>query len=228
MSLTGYELADGIATIRIDDGKVNALSEAMLGEISSRFDQAEADEAVVILTGNERVFSAGFDLRTEAEGWPPMLVAGARLAERMLSFPRPVVAACNGSAIAMGSFLLLSSDQRIGAEDPELRMGLNEVAIGLTLPWFAIELARHRLPRPWFDRCTVTGVMIGPDDGVAAGFLDEVVVPEELEARALEAARTLAGINHDAHAATKLRIRREVLEGVRDGIDRIEGEGREW
>ena len=227
MGLTTYELSDGIATIRIDDGKVNALSETMLAEISARFDEAERDEAVVILTGRERIFSAGFDLRTEGEGWPPMLVAGARLAERMLSFPRPVVAACNGSAIAMGSFLLLSADHRIGA-DADLKLGLNEVAIGLTLPWFAIELARHRLPRPWFDRCTVTGVMIGPEEGVAAGFLDELVPPEELEERALGAARVLAGINHDAHLATKLRVRSEVLDGVRDGIARIEGDGREW
>lgn len=227
MSRTEYELVEGIATIRIDDGKVNALSEAMLGEISARFDQAEADEAVVILTGNDRVFSAGFDLRTEPEGWPTMLVAGAKLARRMLSFPRPVVAACNGSAIAMGSFLLLSSDQRIAA-DTDLQVGLNEVAIGMTLPWFAIEIARHRLSRPWFDRCTVTGVMLGPGDGLAAGFLDEVVAADRLEARALEAARTLAGINHEAHLATKLRIRREVLAGISDGIDRIEGEGREW
>ncbi|MCB0865370.1 MAG: crotonase/enoyl-CoA hydratase family protein [Solirubrobacterales bacterium] len=227
MGLTTYELSDGIATIRIDDGKVNALSETMLAEISARFDEAERDEAVVILTGRERIFSAGFDLRTEGEGWPPMLVAGARLAERMLSFPRPVVAACNGSAIAMGSFLLLSADHRIGA-DADLKLGLNEVAIGLTLPWFAIELARHRLPRPWFDRCTVTGVMIGPEEGVAAGFLDELVPPEELEERALGAARVLAGINHDAHLATKLRVRSEVLDGVRDGIARIEGDGRDW
>lgn len=227
MGLTTYELSDGIATIRIDDGKVNALSETMLAEISARFDEAERDEAVVILTGRERIFSAGFDLRTEGEGWPPMLVAGARLAERMLSFPRPVVAACNGSAIAMGSFLLLSADHRIGA-DADLKLGLNEVAIGLTLPWFAIELARHRLPRPWFDRCTVTGVMIGPEEGVAAGFLDELVPPEALEERALGAARVLAGINHDAHLATKLRVRSEVLDGVRDGIARIEGDGRDW
>lgn len=227
MSRTAYELADGVATIRLDDGKVNALSEAMLGEIAARFDQAEADGAVVILTGRERVFSAGFDLRTEGEGWPPMLIAGARLAERMLSFPRPVVAACNGNAIAMGSFLLLAADQRIGA-DADYKLGLNEVAIGLTLPWFAIELARHRLARPWFDRCTVTGVMIGPRDGADAGFLDELVAAEQLEERALEAARTLTAINHDAHLATKLRIRREVLEGVRDGIERISGDGREW
>ncbi len=227
MSRTAYELDDGIATIRMDDGKVNALSEAMVGEISSRFDQAEADEAVVILTGRERTFSAGFDLRTEAEGWPAMLTAGARLMERMLSFPRPVVAACNGSAVAAGAFLLLSADYRVGA-DVDLKVGLNEVAIGLTLPWFAIELARHRLPRPWFDRCTVTGALIGAEDGVRAGFLDELVAPDTLEARALEAAKTLAGLNHDAHLATKLRVRSEVLDGLRDGVARIEGEGREW
>lgn len=227
MSRTAYELTDGIATIRLDDGKVNALSEAMLVEIAARFDQAEEDGAVVILTGRERIFSAGFDLRTEPEGWPPMLIAGARLAERMLSFPHPVIAACNGSAIAMGSFLLLAADQRIGAEG-DYKLGLNEVAIGMRLPWFAIELARHRLPRPWFDRCTVTGVMFGPHDGLSAGFLDELVGEDELRERQLEVARTLAAINFDAHHATKLRVRREVLEGVRDGIERISGDGREW
>lgn len=227
MSLTGYELDDGIATIRLDDGKVNALSEEMLGEIASRLDQAEADGAVVVLTGREGIFSAGFDLKTEAEGWPPMLVAGARVMERLLSFPRPVVVACNGSAIAAGSFLLLSSDYRVGA-DVDLKVGLNEVAIGLTLPWFAIAIAKHRLARPWFDRCTVTGAMIGAEDGLRAGFLDEIVPADELDERALAVARELAGINHDAHAATKLRIRQEALEGVRDGIARIEGDGREW
>jgi enoyl-CoA hydratase len=102
------------------------------------------------------------------------------------------------------------------------------VAIGLTLPWFAIEIARHRLPRPVFDRCTVTGVLLGPDEARAAGFLDEVVPAEELEAAALTAAQQLATINAVAHAATKLRVRREVLAGIEDGIARLEGDGREW
>src|SRR4029078_9627506 len=100
-TLASYDLADGIATIAMDDGKVNALSTDMLAQVSAHFDQAEADEAVVILTGRERTLSAGVELSTEPEGWPEMLVAGARLAERMLSFPRPVVVACNGNAIAM-------------------------------------------------------------------------------------------------------------------------------
>ncbi len=226
-TLTTYELADGVATITMDDGKVNALSLAMLAELAGRFDQAQADEAVVLLTGRERTFSAGFDLRCEAERWPEMLAAGAGLAERMLSFPRPVVAACTGSAIAMGGFLLLSADHRIGLRG-DFRVGLNEVAIGLTLPWFGIEIARHRLTRPYFDRCTVTGVIVGPEEAQAAGFLDRLVAAGELPAAALAAAAELAGVDPVAHAATKLRVREPVLAGVRDGIDRITGTGREW
>jgi enoyl-CoA hydratase len=225
---TRYELTDGIATITMDDGKVNAVAPDMSAELLGHLDRAEAEEAnAVVLAGRERTLSAGFDLKVEPAGWPAMMAAGARLSARMLSFPRPVVVACPGNAIAMGAFLLLSADYRVGATG-DGRIGLNEVAIGLTLPWFAIEIARHRLPRPVFDRCTVTGVLLGPDEARAAGFLDEVVPAEELEAAALTAAQQLATINAVAHAATKLRVRREVLAGIEDGIARLEGDGREW
>jgi enoyl-CoA hydratase len=225
---TRYELIDGIATITMDDGKVNAVSPDMSSELLGHFDRAEAEEAsAVVLTGRERTLSAGFDLKVEPAGWPAMMAAGARLSARMLSFPRPVVVACPGNAIAMGAFLLLSADHRIGA-DGDGRIGLNEVAIGLTLPWFAIEIARHRLPRPAFDRCTVTGVLLGPQEACAVGFLDEVVGADQLHEAALTAARRLATIDAAAHAATKLRIRREVLAGIEDGIARLEGDGREW
>ena len=228
MALTAYELADGVATIAMDDGKVNALSVAMLDEVSAGLARAEEDEAeVVVLTGARNTFSAGFDLRTEAEGWPEMLVAGARLAERMMSFPRPVLAVCNGNALAMAGFLLLSADYRVGVSG-DFKIGLNEVRIGLTMPWFGIEIARHRLTRPYFDRCTVTGVVLGPEEARAAGFLDELVAAEELEAAGRAAAEDLRGIKQPAHAATKLRIREAAIAGIRDGIDRIEKNDREW
>jgi enoyl-CoA hydratase/carnithine racemase len=223
---TTYELSDGVATITMDDGKVNALSSAMLADVARQFDQAQADEAVVVLTGNYKVFSAGFDLRCELEHWPEMLTAGASLAERLLSFPRPVVVACTGAAVAMGGFLLLSADHRIGVEG-DYGIGLNEVAIGLTLPWFGIELARHRLTRPYFDRCTVTGVILKPDEAQGAGFLDEIVPAADLLASATSTARALAGLDPAAHAATKLRVRARVLAGVRDGIERIADPDRE-
>ena len=225
---TAYVLEDGVATVTMDDGKVNALSTAMLGELRDRFDRAEADDAaVVVLTGRATTFSAGFDVRCPPEGWPAMVAGGARLAERLLAFPRPVVAACNGSAIAMGAFLLLASDLRIGVRGPH-RLGLNEVAIGLTLPWFGIELARHRLTPPAFDRCTITGEVPGPEEALAAGFLDRLVEAEDLAAATSSAVQQLRAIDLRAHAATKRRVRERVLEGVRAGAARIEDGTSEW
>jgi enoyl-CoA hydratase/carnithine racemase len=226
-SLATYAVADGIATLAMDDGKANALSAAMLAELSAGFDRAEADGAIVLLTGRERTFSGGFDLRTEPDGWPAMVAAGARLAERILAFPQPVVVACNGNAIAMGGFLLLAADVRIGVAG-DLRIGLNEVAIGLSVPRFGIALARHRLARPHADRCLVTGALLDPDEACVAGFLDRVVAAERLREEALGAARALAAVDRAAHAATKRNVRADALAGVRDGIERIASGNGEW
>jgi enoyl-CoA hydratase len=222
--LTTYDLHDGIATIGMDDGKANALSSALLAQLSAAFDRAEADGAIVLLTGRERTFSGGFDLRTEPAGWPAMVADGARLAERILSFPHPTIAACNGNAVAMGGFLLLACDVRIGAAG-EFKLGLNEVAIGLAVPRFGIALAQHRLTRPYADRCLLTGALLDPEEARAAGFLDRVVAPERLGEEAAAAARALAGIDRTAHATTKRHVRERVLAGVRDGIERIEAGG---
>lgn len=218
--LTTYALDDGIATITLDDGRVNALSTAMLESVSTQLDRAAEDEAVTVLTGRATTFSAGFDLRTEPGGWPEMLVAGARLAEKLLTFPQPTVVACNGNAVAMGAFLLLSTDHRVGVEGRH-KIGLNEVAIGLTIPWFGIAIARHRLTRPAADHCLVTGSLLDPAQARAAGFLDELATADTLHARARDIAHTLTAVNRAAHAATKLRIREEAIAGVRDGIDRL-------
>jgi enoyl-CoA hydratase len=226
-TLTSYDLQDGIATIAMDDGKANALSVAMLEQLSAAFARAEADAAIVVLTGRERTFSGGFDLRCEPEGWPAMVAGGARLAERILGFPHPVVAACNGNAVAMGGFLLLAADVRLGAAG-DGRIGLNEVAIGLPVPAFGIALAQHRLARPYADRCLVTGALLEPEEARDAGFLDRVVAPERLRDEALATARALAGIDRAAHAATKLAARACALAGVRDGIARIAGGAAEW
>ena len=217
---TRYELSDGIATITMDDGKVNALSAGMIADVSAALDRAEADEAVVLLTGRERTFSAGFDLRTPLEAWPEMLAAGARLSEQLLSFPQPTVIACNGNAIAMGAFTLLSADHRIGAAG-DFRIGLNEVAIGMTIPWFGLSIARHRLQRPYYDRCSVTGVLLDPQEAQTAGFLDAVVEQEALVAGAAAAAAALTGVDRAAHYATKLRVREQALAGIREGIERV-------
>ena len=220
MDLVTYSLEGGIAGIQMDDGKVNAMSIPLLTALHEAFDRAELDRAVVVLSGREGIFSAGFDLGTFSLGRShalKMLRLGATLAERVLSFPLPVVAACTGHAYPMGAFLLLAADRRIGC-DGDFRLGLNEVAIAMTLPHFAVEIARQRLAPAYFHRC-VTGDLYGPQEAVTAGFLDEVVAPAALEGRARRVAEGLRAIDFDAHAATKQRVRAQALAALRDAID---------
>jgi enoyl-CoA hydratase len=215
-----YEHSEGISTITMDDGKVNAMSVAMMQEVNAALDRAEADKAVVILTGRDGLLSAGFDLAVFKQGMEPlmeMLRVGARLNERLLTFPFPVVAACSGHAIAMGSFLLMSCDVRIGTEGP-FRIGMNEVAIGMTLPYFAVEIARHRLTPTYFDRSAILAEMYSPQDAIAPGFLDRVVSSDQLLEVARETATALTKLDMAAHAATKLRVRGPMLEALQQAI----------
>jgi enoyl-CoA hydratase len=216
-----YTRTDLVSTIGMDDGKVNVFSIPMLRALNRAFDQAEQDQTVVLLHGRPGCFSAGFDLGT-LRGPPQdaltLLRMGASLAERILSFPAPVVVACTGHAFPAGAFLLMAADVRLGADGP-FRLGLNEVRIGLTLPWFAIVLARHRLTPAHFDHATVTGDMFDPHTAREAGLLDVVVPPAELLARAHSVAQDLASIDRSAHAATKLRVRRPVLGELRHAIE---------
>jgi enoyl-CoA hydratase len=219
--LASYERNGPIATIALDDDKVNALSVPMLRDLHAAFDRAERDGAVVVLTGRDGCFSAGFDLNVFAAGGEQvleMLTLGATLAERILSFPRPVVTACSGHAIAGGAFLPLSADVRIGVEGP-FQIGLSEVRIGMTVPWFAIEIARQRLHPAHFDRAVVGAAMYSPADAVNAGFLDRIVTAGELRSASLGAAEALAELDPAAHAATKLRARARALEAVRRAIE---------
>jgi enoyl-CoA hydratase len=220
--LTTYELEGRIATITMDDGKVNAFSIPMLQAVHGAFDQAERDGAIVVLTGRENYFSAGFDLKVFAGGDVnqviEMLTLGATLAERILGFATPVITACSGHTIAAGAFMPLAADLRIGIEG-SFRIGLNEVKIGLTVPWFVVELARQRLQPAHFNRAVVSATMYSPPEAITAGFLDRVVPADQLRAASLDAAATLAELNPQAHAATKLRARGNALKAIRSAIE---------
>lgn len=220
-TLATYRLEDGIGTIAMDDGKRNVLSLEMFRQLSAAFTRAEADRAVVVLRGREGAFSAGFDLRTLRSGGADanaMVREGFELAERMLAFPRPIVVACTGHAIAMGAFLLLSSDYRLGVAG-EFKIGANEVAIGITMPFFGVEICRQRLAPAHFHRAVINAEIYRPEDAVAAGFLDRVVPASELEDASRAAAGALAGLDQTAHAATKLRARAGALGAIRAAIE---------
>ena len=223
MTNVTYELADGIATITVDDGKANAITIPLIDEIRAALDRAEADGAVVVLTGRPGRFSGGFDLPTltafTSES-ADLLKAGFDLAYRLLSFPRPVVIACTGHAIAMGSFLLLSGDHRIGIAEAGHKIGATEVAIGMAMPWAAVELLRQRLTRAHFERATLLAEVFTPEGAVDAGFLDEVVEEDRLAVQAREVATRLASLDGKAHHVTKQRARAGMLEVLAAAIQR--------
>lgn len=226
-SPVSYAKQGPVATITMDDGKANVMSETMTQALRDAFDRAERDEAVVLLCGREGLFSAGYDLalfQRSAGDVVRTLRMGGELVERVLGFPRPVVAACSGHAIAQGAFVLLAADVRIGAAGA-FKVGLNEVAIGLTIPHYGVETARAQLSPPWFDHATVTGTLYPPDQAMTAGFFHRVVDPGEVMAVARAEAERLSAVNMTAHAGTKLRTRGPALARIRDGIERELGEG---
>jgi enoyl-CoA hydratase/carnithine racemase len=218
MSLVSYELSPAgsdaaVATIRMDDGKVNVLSIAMQDELRAALDRAEADGAAVLLTGREGVFSAGFDLpvlMARDERSEAMAQGGFQLAYRLLSYPAPVVIACSGHAIAMGLFLLFSGDYRIGAAG-QYKLTANEVTFGVPVPTTAIEILRQRLAPATVLRATALAEPFSPANAVQTGFLDRVVEPAELMAAATGVAVALAALDRPSHALTKQRVRAALI-----------------
>ena len=219
--LIAYHLEDGIATLTLSNGKVNAISPQVIADFNAALDRAEQDRAVVIITGQPGILSGGYDLKVMTAGPEQavnLVTQGSTLARRLLAHPFPVVVACPGHAVAKGAFLLLSVDYRIGVDGP-FSIGLNEVQIGMTMHHAGIELARDRLRKSAFHRSVINGEMFNPQHAVDAGFLDKVVQPEELHAAALEAARQLKKINMKAHKNTKLKVRKALLDTLDNAIE---------
>ncbi|MBM1182784.1 enoyl-CoA hydratase [Pseudomonas lundensis] len=219
--LIAYHLEDGIATLTLSNGKVNAISPQVIADFNAALDRAEQDRAVVIITGQPGILSGGYDLKVMTAGPEQavnLVTQGSTLARRLLAHPFPVVVACPGHAVAKGAFLLLSVDYRIGVDGP-FSIGLNEVQIGMTMHHAGIELARDRLRKSAFHRSVINGEMFTPQHAVDAGFLDKVVQPEELHAAALEAARQLKKINMKAHKNTKLKVRKALLDTLDNAIE---------
>lgn len=215
-----YRLQGRVATLRIDDGKRNALSPQILREIYRALDRAESDRAIVIISGRESVFSAGFDLNVMKRGGIDalrMLRAGYALPARVLAYPYPVIAACNGHALAMGVFLMLSADYVIGSRG-DFKIAANEVAIGLTMPRVAATMLRHRLNPAAFQRAVTLSEYFDVEAARTAGFFDEVVDPGELMPRAEAHAESLQALDPRAHTTSKRRIRAALIRRIRYSI----------
>lgn len=215
-------IAGGVATVVMNDGKVNVMTFEMLEALDNAVRRARKAEAILVIrSGARRAFSAGFDVKVLASGDADaarrMLNAGARILVNLLGHPHPVVSICEGHAYPMGAFLLLASDYRIGANS-DYRVGLNEVTIGIPVPDFALSLVKSRVPANYLTRVTALGRMLTPAEALNAGFLDQVVAPIDIAAIVEALTNELRGINHAAHASTKRRLRADVIAEIEQSL----------
>lgn len=220
-SPASVEITDGIALIRMDDGKANAINFDMIAALNAALDAAETESKAIVLAGRNGRFSGGFDLNAfaslGADGVYKLLDAGAELLLRLYGGPLPIVAACTGHAIAMGTFILHACDTRVGASG-EYKIGANEAITGMNLPIFALELSRDRLSPTHLTRATVQGFIYEPEGAVEAGYLDMTVPLDKVEATAIGIATQLSALPAASYAWNKAAVRKKTLDRIKASI----------
>jgi enoyl-CoA hydratase len=219
-----YAVQNGVAVLTMDDGKANAVGHTLIDDINAALDRAETDGAqAVLLCGREGMFSAGFDLKEFAKGIEAglaMVLKGLKLAIRLYSLPLPLVAACTGHGIAMGAFLLLCCDSRVGARG-DYKITLPETRISMDIPTILMTLTLSRLNPSYITRAAVQSEIFTPDEAVAAGFLDEVVQSDPVLERALAIAVELGQMPQKNYAANKLFARDIPLASMRSELEKM-------
>lgn len=217
-----YKINNNIITLTFDDGKANVVGHKFLEDINQGLDRAEEEHAgAVILCGREGMFSAGFDLgefKKGPEQGMALVKRGFELLVRLYSFPLPLVAACTGHGIAMGAFIIMACDYRIGSRG-NFKMSLPETAIGMDLPPILVELTASRIAKRHLSRVALQSEVYNPEQAVEAGFTDEVVDIAALAARAMEVAEKLAQLPPAQYATNKLSTRVHTLQAMRDSLE---------
>mmetsp|Transcript_46616 Transcript_46616/g.91709 ORF Transcript_46616/g.91709 Transcript_46616/m.91709 type:complete len:243 (-) Transcript_46616:277-1005(-) len=223
MSVTVHPVVEGILEVHINDGKLNAFTLDMIREVDRALDKAEKEDiGSVLLVGNQRAFSAGFDLTVM--GGPPssqkaqLYMAGANLMLRMFEFPRPIVIACTGHAIALGAIMLMAVDVRIGAREAKYKIGMNEVAINMPVPVFGVELARSRIKPAALSRATTQAVLFNPEAAVEVGYLDQAVPKADVINVARREATRLKVLKSPNFSITKQRERGAIASVIRNSL----------
>lgn len=220
--ITTERVADGtVSLISMDDGKANALSKQGIADLTAAIDEAEADPAVVaaVIAGREGKFSAGFDLNVMRSGdfaaMVDLVADGGDLVRHTYMAGLPIVAACTGHALAAGALLLLGCDVRVAATG-DYKLGVNEVAIGMVLPDWAMTICRERLSKRHLQRAVATARITDAQGAVDVGFTDIAVPMEEVVERAIEEAASFAHLDRGAYAKTMTQFRGEVAQTMAD------------
>ena len=204
------ELAEDIALVRLDDGKMNVITEELARDLDAALAQAEADARAIVLAGRPGSFCAGFDqaimVGEDRVARDALGTAGAAIAQRLFNCPKPVVAASEGHAFTIGALWLMAADTRIG-ERGAFKYAMTETVMGATLSGWPLVLLESRVPPRLMTPIAVQSMVLGPDDAIEAGYLDQVVDAGEALPAARGAAAQLAKLPVEIYAANKRAIR---------------------
>ena len=212
-----------VALVRVDRPPANAMDPGMLADGRAVLEELRADEpGAVVLTGRPGFFSAGVDLKLaptlDRDAQRAMVEAINRTFLDWYGFPRPVVCAINGHAVAGGLILALTGDRRIG--NGEGKLGLTELRAGIPYPAAAMAVARAELAPPALRELALGADLVDQRRGLELGLLDELVDPDGLLDRALEAATELAALPRSAYARVKEQVRGATVAPVRATLER--------
>jgi enoyl-CoA hydratase len=198
-----------IAVLTMRHGKANALDTELCNDIIERFRQLRTSADAIVLTGQERIFSAGVDLKRAVAGGAAylreFLPVMSKAFETVFFHPKPVVAALNGHAIAGGCVLACAADRRLMAKDSG-RIGVTELLVGVPFPAMAFEIMRFVIAPQHFEEI-LGGTTYPPEDGRARGLVNEIVAPDQLLEQAVRVAESLAALSPPAFAVTKMQSR---------------------
>ena len=217
MPLLTHEKLEEISIITLDDGKANAMGPRMIEALNNALDKAQESSRAVLIIGRPGLLSGGFDLSIIKSGdnnaIQAMVNAGARLLMRIYGFSIPVVMATTGHGVALGGFLLLAADYRFGVEG-DYKIGLNEVALGMTLPPFAQMLAKSRIPPQYLTNTVINAHIYDPESAQQVGFLDEVTPVESLLQTSINKTKELALLDPSAFKRTKQDFRQDDITRI--------------
>lgn len=217
--LLSYTLSDDVATLCLDDGKANAFSNAMFDAVNAAMDQADAEAKIIVLRGKDGIFSAGYNLKELMLGGETavnLVRRGSEFAVRMMETPKPIICVGDGHIVALGAFIFLAADYRIG-KSGAFQVGLPETAKGLPMHNFGRELAMPRLNRRYFSRAFINGEMFTPDQAVDVGYVDEAV--EDVDAAIDKAVSFFKSVSLPAFAINKPRGHQTLIPTLKQAIE---------
>lgn len=214
MTYVRVEEHGDVALVRVDRPPANALDPELLSEARATADElSAAGPGAVVLTGREGFFSAGVDLKLvptlDADGQRTMVDGVNRLMAAWYSFPRPVVCAVNGHAIAGGMIIALCGDYRVGCTQGKL--GLTELQAGVPYPAVPLAIVRAELSPQAARVLALRAQLVDPDEALALGLVDELTAPEDVLERALVVAGEMAELPAKAYWDAKRELRAETI-----------------